>query len=103
VLASASASHCAGMPSANSSEAVDAHAGVVPTNEAMMAILDEATTMRRMRAPRVPAFIATPALTVKMPARRDLVDRGQSEKHVYSALEIVRQVAREYKLSSRVV
>ena len=40
------------MPSLASSESVDANAGVVPTNDAMIAMLDEAMTMRRTRVAR---------------------------------------------------
>jgi hypothetical protein len=48
------------MPSLASSRSVDANAGVVPTSEAMIAMLAEAMTIRRMRMNRALAFIVTP-------------------------------------------
>ncbi len=55
-----STSHSAGMPSVASSESVDAIAGVVPTREAMIAMMAGAMTMRPMRLCRPFIFITTP-------------------------------------------
>ncbi|MEI8261705.1 MAG: hypothetical protein WCG77_09415, partial [Actinomycetes bacterium] len=61
VLTSASGLHCAGIPSGVTSDVGDAHAGVVPTSDAIIAITEMATRVRRMRSPRLPAFTTTPS------------------------------------------
>ena len=64
-FATSSGSHSAGMPSAASSESVDANAGVVPTSDEMTATQDAAMTIRRTRATRALA----PAITRKTSPR----------------------------------
>jgi ABC-type Na+ efflux pump permease subunit len=59
VFVNSSGLHSSGMPSAASSESVDASAGVVPTSDAMIAMQDAAMTIRRTRVTRALALAIT--------------------------------------------